>query len=284
MAKIERREGTSTEGRGLEHSFAADNVDRGDPNLNQFVKRRPTYPLGDNPRGREIDWNNQSDPSNRGDIFRSYKGLVPIEGQDPLAPKRVIRVGSVKELRPELPSRSIDQAAISAAQEAERAALVATDFHAIFPKAEITEPAPGASLSRGTRVTVKVKATDIRAIYSCTLFVDGQPVDRRNLDRRDQDHNREQEFIFLYDIPADRPLGSMDILARVFDIESSVQGVVADDAINDFQGQFRGAVGSQDGRIGRTGSTVKTNPQLEIDPQQYLRTPEGISTITVNIV
>lgn len=284
MAKIERRDGTSTEGRGLGFSFAADNVDRGTAEGNQFIKRRPTYPLGDNPRGREIDWNEQNSPSQVGSIFRSYKGLVPIEGQDPLNPKRVIRVGSIKELRPELPSRSIDQAAIEAAQEAERATLVATDFHALFPQAEITEPAPGASLTRGTRVTIRVTATDIRAIYSCTLFIDGRPVDRRNLDRRDQDHIREVEFIFLYDIPADRPLGSMDIMARVFDIESSAQGVIADDAQNDFQGQFRGAAGSQDGRIGRTGSTSKTNPQLEITTNQYLRTPEGISTISVNIV
>ena len=284
MAKIERREGTSTEGRGLGHSFSADNVDRGDPDLNQFIKRRPTYPLGDNPRGREIRWNDQESPDHKGSIFRSYKGLVPIEGQDPLAPKRIIRVGSIKDLRPELPNRSVDQAALEAAQEAERSTLISTDFHAIFPKAEITEPSPGTSFSPGDRITIKVKATDIRAIYSCTLFIDGKPVDRRNLDRRDQDHIREIEFIFLYDIPSNRSLGSMDITARVFDIESSAQAVIADDARNDFQGQFRGAVGSQDGRIGRLGSTSKTNPQLEIEPNQYLRTPEGISTIMVNIV
>lgn len=283
MAKIERREGTSTEGRGLGFSFSADNVDRGDPELNQFIKRRLTYPWGDNPRGREIEFQDQRQPKEAG-TFRAYRGLVPIEGQDPLAPKRVVRVGSIKEIRPDPPNRSVDTAALEAAKGAERATLLATDFHAIFPKATITVPSPGAAVSRGSRITVKVSATDIRAIYSCTLFIDGQPVDRRNLDRRDQDHNRQQEFIFLYDIPADRALGSMEITARVFDIESSVQGVIADDAINDFQGQFRGAVGSQDGRIGRTGSTEKTNPQLEIDTQQYLRTPEGISSITVNVV
>ena len=283
MANIERRESTDTDGRGLGHSFADDNVVRGTAEGNQFIKRRPTYPLGDNPRGREIDWNEQDSPSQKGDIFRAYKGLVPIEGQDPLAPKRVIRIGSIKELRPEAPSKSIDFAANAAAQEAERAILLATDFQALFPIATITEPSPGASIPRGTRITVRVTAQDIRAIYSCTLFVDSSPVDRRSLDRRDQDHIRSAEFIFLYDVPSDRAPGSMDIMARVFDIESAVQGVILDDAINDFEGQFRGAVGSQDGRIGRLGSTSKTNPQLTVDPQQYLRTPEGISTITVNI-
>lgn len=284
MAKIERREGTDTEGRGLGHSFAADNVERGTAEGNQFIKRRPTYPIGDNPRGREIDWSQQDSPDQIGSIFRAYKGLVPIEGQDPLNPKRVIRVGSIKDLRPEAPPRSIDSAAIEAAQEAERSLLLSTNYQALFPIATITEPSPGASLSRGTRVTVRVTAQDIRAIYSCTLFVDGSPVDRRNLDRRDQDHIRTAEFIFLYDIPANRSLGTMSIEARVFDIETSAQGIILDDAINNFEGQFTGAVGSQDGRIGRTGSTSKTNPQLDIDPSQYLRTPEGISIINVNIV
>lgn len=283
MANIERRDGTSTEGRGLGHSFADDNVDRGDEELNQFIKRRLSYPWGDNPRGREIDFQDQVQPHELS-TFRSYKGLVPIEGQDPLAPRRIIRVGSIKELRPEAPSRSTDDAANDAAQEAERLTLVATDFNALFPQAQILEPAPGASLSRGTRVTIRAHATDVRAIYSCTLFVDSRPVDRRSLDRRDQDHRKEAEFIFLYDIPSDRPIGPMDITVRVFDTESSAQGIIADDAQNDFQGQHLGAVGSQDGRIGRTGSTAQTNPQLEIYPNQYLRTPEGISTITVNIV
>ncbi|MBD3260350.1 MAG: hypothetical protein GF334_01510 [Candidatus Altiarchaeales archaeon] len=283
MAKIERRDGTSTEGRGLGHSFAADNVDRGDPELNQFIKRRPTYPWGDNPRGREIEFQDQSQPKER-ETFRAYRGLVPIEGQDPLKPKQVIRVGSIKEIRPELPNRTVDTAALDAAKEAERQALLAADFGSLFPSAEILSPSPGATFSPGDRITIRAKGTDIRGIYSCTLFVDGSPVDRRNLDRRDQDHNKKQEFIFLYDVPADRALGSMDIMIRVFDVESSAQGVIADDAINDSPVQFRGAVGSQDGRIGRTGSTPKTNPQLEIDPHQYLRTPEGIATITVNIV
>lgn len=283
MAKIERREGTSTEGRGLGHSFATDNVDRGDPELNQFIKRRPTYPWGDNPRGREIEFQDQLQPKER-EIFRAYRGLVPIEGQDPLNPKQVIRVGSIKEIRPELPNRTVDTAALEAAKEAERQVLLASDFGSLFPNAQILSPSPGDTFSPGNRITIRAKGTDVRGIYSCTLFIDGSPVDRRNLDRRDQDHNKDQEFIFLYDVPADRPLGSMDIMVRVFDVESSAQGVIADDAINDSPTQFRGAVGSQDGRIGRKGSTAKTNPQLEIDPHQYLRTPEGTASISINIV
>lgn len=281
---IERRDSTDTDGRGLGHSFAADNVDRGTADGNQFIKRRPTYPLGDNPRGREIDWNEQDSDSQVGSIFRAYKGLVPIEGQDPLNPKRVIRVGSVKELRPESPPRSIDSAAIEAAQEVQRAALVATNFQALFPTSTITEPSPGASVSQGSTITVRVTGTSLMSVSSCTLFVDGQPVDRRNLSRSEQGISSNVEFIFLYAIPSSRALGSMSIEARVFSIETSAQGVIADTAINEYDGQFQGAVGSQDGRIGRTGSTSQTNPQLEIDPSQYLRTPEGISIISVNVV
>jgi hypothetical protein len=284
MAKGEHREGTDTDGRGLGHSFAADNVVRGTAEGNVFVKRRPTYPLGDNPRGREIRWNDQDAPDQKGDIFRSYKGLVPIEGQDPFAPKRVIRVGSTKELRPESPPRSIDSAAISAAQDAQRAQLAATDFGALFPNATITEPAPGTSVSRGSRITVRVQGTHILSVFSCTLIVDGVGTDRRNLDRGAQGNASNVEFIFLYDIPANQPLGSMTIEARVFSIEVAAQGVIADDAINEFDSQFTGGVGSLDGRIGRTGSTSQTNPQLDLDPSMYLRTPEGISSITVNVI
>ncbi len=284
MAKIERREGTDTDGRGLGHSFAADNVERGTAEGNQFIKRRPTYPIGDNPRGREIDWVDQDSDSQRGSIFRAYRGLVPIEGQNYANPKRVIRVGSTKELRPEGPSRSIDFAAIEAAQELQRASLLASDFQTLFPTATITAPSPGASVSRGSQITVRVTGTSLLSVFSCTLFIDGRPADRRNLDRSEQGNANNVEFVFLYDVPGDRALGSMSIEARVFSIETSAQGVIAGSAINEFSGQFRGAVGSQDGRLGQTGSTSQTSPQLEMDPSQYLRTPEGISTITVNVV
>jgi len=280
---VERRDKTDTDGRGLGHSFAADNVERGTAEGNQFTKRRPTYPLGDNPRGREIDWNEQERPDQKGDIFRSYKGLVPIEGQDPLNPVRVIRVGSIKDLRPEAPPRSIDAAAIEAAQILEREQLVASDFQALFPTSRILEPAPGVSVSRGSQITIRVEATALQSIMSCTLYVSGTAVDRRNLPRGEQGITKATVFTFLYNIPSDQALGSMSIEARVFNLETSAQGVILDDAINDFEGQFRGGVSSQDGRIGRLGSTSATNPQLEIDPSQYLRTPEGISTISVNV-
>ncbi len=280
----ERRESTDTDGRGLGHSFAADNVERGTPEGNQFIKRRPTYPIGDNPRGREIRWNEQEAPDQKGDIFRSYKGLVPIEGQDPFAPKRVIRVGSTKELRPASPSRSTDTAANAAAQEAQRAQLASTDFGALFPSATITVPAPGASVSRGTTIAINVTGTHIVSVMSATLFVDGQPVDRIALDRSAQQSTPTAEFTFRYRIPADRALGTMTIEARVYSIEVAAQGVILDDAINEFDTQFRGGVSTLDGRLGQAGSTSQTSPKLDQDPSMYLRTPEGVSSITVNVI
>jgi hypothetical protein len=281
---VERREGTNTDGRGLGHSFAADNVERGTAEGNQFTKRRPTYPIGDNPRGREIDWEDQDNESQRGDIFRAYKGLVPIEGQDPFAPKRVIRVGSTKELRPTSPSRSTDGAANAAAQEAQRAQLMSTDFGALFPSATITIPAPGASVTRGTTVAVNVTGSHIISVMSATLFVDGQPVDRIALDRSAQQSTPNAEFTFRYHIPADRALGAMAIEARVYSIEVSAQGVIADDAINEFDTQFQGGVSTLDGRLGQAGSTSQTSPKLDQDPSMFLRTPEGVSSISVNVI
>ncbi len=280
----ERRESTDTDGRGLGHSFAADNVERGTPEGNQFIKRRPTYPIGDNPRGREIRWNEQEAPDQKGDIFRAYKGLVPIEGQDPFAPKRVIRVGSTKELRPASPSRSTDTAANLAAQEAQRSQLRSTDFGALFPSATITVPAPGASVSRGTTIPINVTGTHIVSVMSATLFVDGQPVDRIALDRSAQQSTPTAEFTFRYRIPADRALGTMTIEARVYSIEVAAQGVILDDAINEFDTQFRGGVSTLDGRLGQAGSTSQTSPKLDQDPSMYLRTPEGVSSITVNVI
>lgn len=280
----EHREGTDTDGRGLGHSFAADNVERGTAEGNQFTKRRPTYPIGDNPRGREIDWNNQDSDAQIGDIFRAYKGLVPIEGQDPFAPKRVIRVGSTKELRPTSPSRSTDTAANSAAQEAQRAQLMSTDFGALFPSATITVPAPGASVSRGTVIAIDVTGTHIVSVMSATLFIDGQPVDRIALDRSAQQSSPTAKFTFRYNIPADRALGTMSIEARVYSIEVSTQGVIADDAINEFDTQFRGGVSTLDGRLGQAGSTSQTSPKLDQDPSMFLRTPEGVSSISVNVI
>jgi hypothetical protein len=281
---VERREGTNTDGRGLGHSFAADNVERGTAEGNQFTKRRPTFPIGDNPRGREIDWENQDSDAQIGDIYRSYKGLVPIEGQDPFAPKRVIRVGSTKELRPTSPSRSIDSAANASAQAAQRSQLMSTDFQALFPSATITVPAPGASVTRGTTVSINVTGSHIVSVMSATLFVDGKPVDRIALDRSAQQSTPTAEFTFRYHIPADRALGAMAVEARVYSIEVSAQGVIADDAINEFDTQFQGGVSTLDGRLGQAGSTSQTSPKLDQDPSMFLRTPEGVSSISVNVI
>lgn len=277
MAKTERRVGTSTEGSGLGHSFADDNVARGDSDA-QFIKRRPTYTWGDNPRGREIDWIDQDTKT-----FRSYKGLVPIEGQDPFAPKRIIRVGSTQSLRPELPPRTVDTAALDAAKEAERVTLLATDFQALFPSVLVVSPTAGAVFARGSTITIQAEGSDIRSLFSATLFIDNTPTERRTLDRRDQDSTKNHTFTFKYVVPPDRSLGTMDITVRVYNVATAAQGVILDDAIN-IEGTFRGAVGSQDGRIKHTGATYKTSPKLEVDPNQYLRTPEGVSSLVVNII
>ena len=81
---VEKRDSTSTEGRGLGHSWADDNVERGEDGVD-FIKRRPTYPLGDDPRGREIDFEETSTDeayvSTRNPIVRAYRGRAPLEGQ-----------------------------------------------------------------------------------------------------------------------------------------------------------------------------------------------------------
>jgi len=196
----------------------------------------------------------------------------------------VIRVGSTKELRPASPSRSTDTAANAAAQEAQRAQLASTDFGALFPSATITVPAPGASVSRGTTIAINVTGTHIVSVMSATLFVDGQPVDRIALDRSAQQSTPTAEFTFRYRIPADRALGTMTIEARVYSIEVAAQGVILDDAVNEFDTQFRGGVSTLDGRLGQAGSTSQTSPKLDQDPSMYLRTPEGVSSITVNVI
>ena len=80
----EHRDKTTTEGSGLGHSWADDNVGRGDPDVD-FIKRRPKFPFGDNPRGREIDFTDTTGTeaygSTRNQVFRAYRGKAPIEGQ-----------------------------------------------------------------------------------------------------------------------------------------------------------------------------------------------------------
>ena len=145
---VERREATSTEGAGLGFSFAADNVERGEPDAD-FIKRRPTYPLGDDPRGREIDFQvldtTESYGSTRNPVVRAYRGKAPLEGQDYEAPARVGSLQKVKDLRPDLPPRSVDVAALDIIKERDRAILAATNFEALWPQVVIDMPSPGYS-------------------------------------------------------------------------------------------------------------------------------------------
>ena len=278
---VERREGTSTEGRGLGHSWADDNVERGEEGVD-FVKRRPTYPLGDDPRGREIDFQS-SDSENK--VFRAFRGRAPLEGQDFGMPARVGSLDKISDLRPELPNRSVDSTALDAAKEIERARLSATDFSALFPTVTIDAPSAGASLSPDAEILIKAAAVSLRNLTSATLYVDNVAVDRRVLDRRDQDSIAEHTFLFLYRVPSTRPLGPMSLTVRAFNFATAAQGMVADDAIN-FPPQaedIQTGKGSDNNEFKHQAtSDLLFSPQLEATG--ILRTPEGVYSLTVNIV
>lgn len=283
----ERREGTSTGG-DITHSFADDNVARGEPGVD-FIKRRPTYPIGDDPRGREIDFeaeagSSEAYGSTRNLVFRAYRGQAPLEGQDFGAPARIGKLQSISDLRPELPNRSVDTAALDRQKELDRATLEATDFAALFPSVQIDSPSPGATFSPGENVEIRATVTSLRNITSATLFIDNQPINRIALPRRDQDVATRHQFFFLYTVPADRALGSMDITVRGFNINTSAQGIIADDARN-FPPQDDDkitGVGTLDGRLGQSHGSQAKPPLLE---QTYLlRTPEGVASISVLIV
>ena len=281
---VEKRASTNTEGRGLGHSWADDNVERGEEGAD-FIKRRPTYPIGDDPRGREIDFEatgtDEAYGSTRNPIVRAYRGKAPLEGQDFGAPKRVGKLDTIKDLRPDLPDRTVATEALDASKEGERAVLAATNFGALFPIVTIDSPAPGATFSPGGQITIKATVTDIRSVFSATLQIDGQSVDRRTIDSRDRDSTKEKQFIFIFNIPSTRALGSMDITVRGFNIATSFQGMIADDA-PDTSPEIDQAVGTLDGRLGQSDGT-QTNPPL-LQKTGILRTPEGVSSITVNIV
>lgn len=281
---VERREGTSTEGRGLGHSWADDNVERGDPDVD-FIKRRPTYPLGDNPRGREIDFEasdtREAYGSTRNPVVRAYRGQAPLEGQKFGMPARVGSLDSITDLRPELPPRSVDTVALDALKEGERAILAATNFGALFPTVTIDSPAPGATFSPGTPITIKATVEDLRGVFGATLEVDGLPVDRRTINARDRDSLKQHQFIFIYDIPANKPLGPMSITVRGFNMVTSSQGIIADDAPDNSPGIDQ-AVGTLDGRLGQSDGSQAAPPRLA--KTGILKTPEGVSNITVNIV
>jgi hypothetical protein len=279
---VEHRDKTTTEGRGLGHSWADDNVERGDPDVD-FIKRRPRYPWGDNPRGREVDFTDTTGREAMGkkEVFRTYRGKPPIEGQAFGMPQRKGKIFSkVKQLRPELPNRSTNDAANALLQAGQSATLLATNFRALIPSPTISSPAPGATFSPGDEITIVAPTTALRNIHSATLEVDGQAVDRRVLDRRDQDSTTQFDFRFIYPVPAGRALGSMAITVRVFNMNSAMRGVILDDALNTTTRQ--GALGTLDGRPG--SATSAADYQKLLDETGFLRSSEGIVSITVNIV
>jgi len=284
---VERREGTSTEGRGLGHSWADDNVERGEDGAD-FVKRRPTYPLGDNPRGREINYESSEDGesyASKNKVYRAYRGHAPLEGQDFGAPERVGSLQKISDLRPELPSRSVDTDALDAAKEIERQRLAATDFAALFPSVVIDAPSAGASFSPGAEILIKAAANSLRNLTSATLYIDNLAVDRRVIDRRDQDSTAAYTFLFIYPVPAVRPLGPMSITVRAFNFATSFQGMIADDATNSppQADDIQTGIGSDNNEIkSQATSSLLFSPQLE--QTGILRTPEGVYSLTVNIV
>lgn len=286
---VERREGTSTEGRGLGHSWADDNVARGEEGVD-FLKRRPTYPIGDNPRGREIDFlsdDASESYGSRNQVYRAYRGRAPLEGQDFGMPARIGSLQKVKDLRPELPDRSVDTDALNAVKEQQRQILADSDFMALFPRASVYSPAAGATFSPGQLIEIVVLGAALLNLTSATLFIDGVPTERRVLDRRDQESAivDNHAFLFQYQIPADRPLGPMDITARVFNFATSLQGMVADDALNKppQADPIKTAVGTiNNDRKHQTTSSLKYSQQFV--QTGLLRTPEGVSSITVFIV
>jgi len=284
---VERRDKTTTECRGLGFSFAADNVVRGEEGAD-FEKRRPTYPLGDDPRGREIQFNDttgrESYGSTRNQVFRAFRGGWPLEGQNFESPARRGQLAKPQDLRPALPTRSVDTAALDAAKERDRAILFSTNFSALFPNTSINSPSPGATFSPGETIAVEAPSDDLRSLMGATLFIDGQPVQTRQLDRSLQDVTKTFTFQFFYDIPADRPLGTMDVSVQVTARTDAAMGIIADDAFNfpPNDREIQGAEGTLDGRKGQSTSSELASPLLS--ETRYLRTPHGRATVTVNIV
>jgi hypothetical protein len=281
---VERRDKTTTEGRGLGHSWADDNVVRGDPEVD-FVKRRKKFPLGDNPRGREIDFSDTSGEesygSTRNQVFRAYRGQLPIDGQligDPQ--KKGAIAQNVRTLRAELPDKSTADAAHAALQAGQVATLLATNYQALYPSPTISSPAPGATFSPGDEITVVAPTTDLMNIHSATLEIDGQAVDRRVLDRRDQASTTSFDFRFIYRIPDAQALGAMAITVRAFNMNTSNRAIIGDDALNTTD--IQGAIPTL--KTVEGSATSSPSYQKQFDETGYLRSPEGVVSITVNIV
>jgi hypothetical protein len=279
----EKRDKTDTSGRGLGHSWADDNVERGAPDAD-FEKRRPTYPLGDDPRGREIDFEDDSGRESYGknDVYRAYRGQAPIEGQEYGAPVRAGKIyKKVQDLRPEQPNRSTNIEYHAALQAGQAAELTATNFQALMPSPTISTPAPGASFSPGATLEVIAPTTALRNLHSAILEINGLAVERRVIDRRDQDSTTQHDFHFFYTIPSNQPLGSMSVTVRVFNMESAFRGVIADDAL--FTTNVQTGIGSAEHP--RPGSATSSDAyQLQLDDTGILRQHAGAVSITVNIV
>jgi hypothetical protein len=283
---IERREGTST-GEDVVHSFGDDNVARGEEGVD-FIKRFPTFPWGDNPRGRELDYENQDAPgesyASKNPVYRAYKGKAPLEGQNFRNPVLTAALPKIIHLRPNLPPLSTDDFHMDIAKNIERDNLANSEFFALFPTATIESPAPGTNVSPGSEITIRVHGRALRNITSATLIVDNKVVDQRYVDRRDQGVAYDKEFIFIYRVPDQHPLGPMNITARVFNISTSALGMIASAAKNDPpQGDgTQTGVGTLDGRLGQSDGSQIRPPLLE--QTYFLRTPEGVANISVNVV
>lgn len=281
---VERREKTSTEGRGLGHSWADDNVVRGDPEVD-FIKRRPSFPFGDNPRGREINFTTEDTDEAYGStikpVFRAYRGRAPIEGQvfgQPTRKGKIIQ--NVRLIRPEVPDRSTDDTTNADLQNQQLGDLVASNFQALYPTPTITSPAPGATFSPGDSITVVAPVSALRNIHSATLEIDNQAVDRRTIDRRDQDSTKDHTFRFIYPVPTDRALGPMSITVRAFNMNTANRGIIQDDALG--TDPRRTGLGTLDGRPG--SKTAAADYQKLLGETGLLRSPEGVVSIVVNIV
>jgi len=287
---VERRDGTSTGLEVTDFSFASDNVERGEDGAD-FIKRRPTYPIGDDPRGRELGYANatadnpEESYASKNMMFRAYKGQAPLEGQDFGMPRRIGKLDRIKDLRPELPTRSVDFVALERFKEEERRLLEDSGFEVLFPTTEIISPLPGNSFSSGTSIQIHAigKHQGLQGgLHRAILYVDGLAVDSIVLDRRDQAVAMQQDWFFNYDIPSSKS-GNMEITVRSFNMAISNRGIVADDALNfpPRNEDVEGALGTLDGRPGSKTSSAKYQPLL--DETHYVRTPGGSSSITVLI-
>lgn len=282
---VEHRDKTTTEGKGLGHSWADDNVARGDSDVD-FIKRRPKFPLGDDPRGREIDFTDTTGKeaygSTRNQVFRAYRGKAPIEGQpEGMSARKGKIFQNVRLLRPELPNKSTDDIANAGLQASQTGARQASGFKIQFPTVGITSPAPGATFSPGDTLTVIAPASALRNLHSAVLELDGVAVARRVLDRRDQDSTTNFEFRFIHPLSPVQALGPMSLTVRVFNMETANRGFIADDALGT-RPDIRGATGTLDGHKG--SATSSNSYQLQLNETGYLVGAGGIVSININII